>query len=135
MVEVETFDKAAHAKEYTTVHEYNTGVLFDSFRIVAEIFSSDEAGNDGLWGVLLDSKFHVLVDCLSDIVDAFDSFAFWYNVEAYLVTETDGDDFSVVVAETTTDCALCNVVAEVQGSEAVPVLFPKAPVCEKTTAL
>lgn len=43
------------------------------------------------------------------------------------MTETDGDDFSVVVAETTTDCALCNVVAEVQGSEAVPVLFPKAP--------
>ena len=36
MVEVETFDKAAHAKEYTTVHEYNPGVLFDSSRIVAE---------------------------------------------------------------------------------------------------
>lgn len=51
------------------------------------------------------------------------------------MTETDGDDFSVVVAETTTDCALCNVVAEVQGSEVVPVLFPKAPVCENTTAL
>ena len=48
MVEVETFDKAAHAKEYTTVHEYNTGVLFDSSRIVAEIFGSDEAGNDWL---------------------------------------------------------------------------------------
>ena len=60
--------------------------------------------------MLLDSKLHVLVDCLSDIVDAFDSFA-------------------------STDCALCNVVAEVQGSEVVPVLFPKAPVCEKTTAL
>ena len=56
-------------------------------------------------------------------------------MEAYLVTETDGDDFSVVVAETTADCALCNVVAEVQGSEVVPVLFPKVPVCEKTTAL
>ena len=26
MVEVETFDKAAHAKEYTIVHEYNPGV-------------------------------------------------------------------------------------------------------------
>ena len=38
------------------------------------------------------------------------------------MTETDGDDFSVVVAE-------------VQGSKVVPVLFPKAPVCEKTTAL
>ena len=135
MVEVETFDKAAHAKEYTTVHEYNPGVLFDLSRIVAEKFGSDEAGNDGIWGVLLDSKLHVLVDCLSDIVDAFDSFAFWDDVEAYLVTETDGDDFSVVVAETNADCALCNVVAEVQGSEVVPVLFPKAPVCEKTTAL
>ena len=56
-------------------------------------------------------------------------------MEAYLVTETDGDDFSVVVAETNADCALCNVVAEVQGSEVVPVLFPKAPVCEKTTTL
>lgn len=41
----------------------------------------------------------------------------------------------VIVAETTADCVPCNVVAEVQGSEVVPVLFPKAPVCEKTTAL
>ncbi len=59
MVEVEAFDKAAHAKEYTTVHEYNTGV---------EIIRDDEDA-DVEYGTVLEFEVDELVVCSSMELD------------------------------------------------------------------
>ena len=59
MVEVETFDKAAHAKEYTTVHEYNP---------VVEIIRDDEDA-DVEYGTVLEFEVDELVVCSSMELD------------------------------------------------------------------
>ena len=59
MVEVKTFDKAAHAKEYTIVHEYNPGV---------EIIRDDEDA-DVEYGTVLEFEVDELVVCSSMELD------------------------------------------------------------------
>ena len=59
MVEVETFDKATHAREYTIVHEYNPGV---------EIIRDDEDA-DVEYGTVLEFEVDELVVCSSMELD------------------------------------------------------------------
>ena len=59
MVEVETFDKATHAREYTIVHEYNPGV---------GIIRDDEDA-DVEYGTLLEFEVDELVVCSSMELD------------------------------------------------------------------